>query len=122
LHSRVTLIWSTGQFDGQVADVYNVNTDVPFITSPFGAHGSFHTPQDDDNGAFIHLYDRLAFNFYPPSGHNDIDPLGTPWSLKISDNPVTAPGAVPEPATWALMIAGFGLVGAALRRRPVLAA
>lgn len=26
-------------------------------------------------------------------------------------------GAVPEPATWAMMIAGFGLVGAAARRR-----
>lgn len=26
-------------------------------------------------------------------------------------------GAVPEPASWALMIAGFGLVGAAARRR-----
>ncbi len=26
-------------------------------------------------------------------------------------------GAVPEPATWAMMIAGFGLVGAAMRRR-----
>ena len=27
-------------------------------------------------------------------------------------------GAVPEPATWGLMIAGFGLAGAALRRKP----
>jgi hypothetical protein len=26
--------------------------------------------------------------------------------------------AVPEPATWAMMIGGFGLAGAALRRRP----
>jgi hypothetical protein len=26
-------------------------------------------------------------------------------------------GGVPEPATWAMMIAGFGLVGASLRRR-----
>jgi len=26
-------------------------------------------------------------------------------------------GAVPEPASWALMIGGFGLVGAAMRRR-----
>jgi hypothetical protein len=27
------------------------------------------------------------------------------------------PAAVPEPASWALMIAGFGLVGSAMRRR-----
>ena len=26
--------------------------------------------------------------------------------------------AVPEPATWAMMLAGFGMVGAAMRRRP----
>jgi hypothetical protein len=30
--------------------------------------------------------------------------------------------AVPEPASWALMIGGFGLVGAALRRRATIAA
>ena len=30
-------------------------------------------------------------------------------------------GAVPEPATWALMISGFGLAGAALRRRRAVA-
>ena len=30
---------------------------------------------------------------------------------------VTGDGAVPEPGTWALMLAGFGLAGAALRRR-----
>ena len=26
-------------------------------------------------------------------------------------------GGVPEPAVWAMMLAGFGLMGAALRRR-----
>jgi hypothetical protein len=26
-------------------------------------------------------------------------------------------GAVPEPATWGLMLAGFGIVGGAMRRR-----
>lgn len=30
--------------------------------------------------------------------------------------------AVPEPASWALMIAGFGLVGATMRRRTAIAA
>lgn len=29
----------------------------------------------------------------------------------------TLPGAVPEPGAWALLIAGFGLAGASLRRR-----
>ncbi len=29
-----------------------------------------------------------------------------------------APGGVPEPASWALMITGFGLAGSAMRRRP----
>lgn len=32
------------------------------------------------------------------------------------------PNAVPEPATWALMISGFGLAGATLRRRRALTA
>ena len=31
-------------------------------------------------------------------------------------------GSVPEPATWALMLGGFGLAGAALRRRKAIAA
>ena len=31
-------------------------------------------------------------------------------------------GAVPEPATWAMLITGFGLVGAALRRRTAVPA
>ncbi len=35
---------------------------------------------------------------------------------------ITADGGVPEPATWAMLIAGFGLVGAAARRRTALTA
>jgi hypothetical protein len=31
----------------------------------------------------------------------------------------TTPGDVPEPATWAMMLTGFGLIGLALRRRSV---
>ena len=40
--------------------------------------------------------------------------------IRISD-PAAVTAQVPEPAAWALMIAGFGLVGSALRRRRSLA-
>lgn len=35
---------------------------------------------------------------------------------------ISVSGAVPEPMTWALMISGFGLAGASLRRRRAVAA
>ncbi len=35
---------------------------------------------------------------------------------------ITQPGGVPEPATWGLMILGFGLAGATLRRRTAVKA
>lgn len=35
--------------------------------------------------------------------------------LTITDTPPSV-GAVPEPATWAMMLLGFGLIGATLRR------
>jgi hypothetical protein len=48
------------------------------------------------------------------------------YSVVMSDGIVNgdAPvsGGVPEPAAWALMITGFGLAGAALRRRRITAA
>jgi len=37
------------------------------------------------------------------------------------DDITLSTAAIPEPASWALLIAGFGLVGAAMRRRPVVA-
>lgn len=38
---------------------------------------------------------------------------------QIDDLVVNAAGAVPEPGSWALLIAGFGMIGAALRRTGV---
>ncbi|HEY9234280.1 MAG TPA: PEPxxWA-CTERM sorting domain-containing protein, partial [Phenylobacterium sp.] len=42
--------------------------------------------------------------------------IGDLFSQDIPFSHVTG-GAVPEPATWAMMITGFGLAGAAIRRR-----
>lgn len=52
----------------------------------------------------------LAFSSRNQSGYALLDEVS-----------VTGAAAVPEPTTWALMIGGFGLAGAALRRRQRLA-
>jgi hypothetical protein len=44
-----------------------------------------------------------------------------PTSLVVSPIPGGGPAPAPEPSTWALMILGFGGVGATLRRRRVAA-
>lgn len=40
----------------------------------------------------------------------------------IVDNVLVTQAGVPEPATWAMLIAGFGIVGATMRRRRAIAA
>ncbi|MEG3122657.1 PEPxxWA-CTERM sorting domain-containing protein [Sphingomonas sp. GB1N7] len=50
----------------------------------------------------------------------DSDPAGADDGLAVDDfslTAVTAASAVPETATWAMMIAGFGMIGFAMRRR-----
>lgn len=49
---------------------------------------------------------------------------GTPGTPGTDNQPVVTPpnvnGAVPEPATWGLMLIGFGMVGSLLRRAQTL--
>lgn len=52
------------------------------------------------------LIDRLVFT---------LQPTGT--SVNIDNLQFTTSAAVPEPATWAMLLFGFGLMGAALRSR-----
>jgi hypothetical protein len=44
------------------------------------------------------------------------------FEATLREKITTEVGIVPEPGTWAMMIAGFGLVGGAMRRRRVAAA
>jgi PEP-CTERM motif len=37
--------------------------------------------------------------------------------MALATDGTVGPGAVPEPATWAMMIGGFGMIGGALRYR-----
>jgi hypothetical protein len=56
-----------------------------------------------------------AFRFFTTGGQINLH------NLALTASPVDT-GGVPEPATWALMIVGFGAAGAALRRRRAVAA
>jgi hypothetical protein len=63
--------------------------------------------------------EQYGFNIWPRSAVT-LDP-GQPPTGVISDfapnNSTVAAVATPEPASWALMIAGFGVTGVMLRRR-----
>jgi hypothetical protein len=61
---------------------------------------------------------RFRWSDFNASGSDDGLAIDD-FSLAATLEPVvvTPPPAVPEPATWAMMIGGFGLVGGALRRR-----
>jgi hypothetical protein len=60
--------------------------------------------------------ERYGFNIWPRIGFGNNNQISdfAPDNANIS--------AVPEPAAWALMIMGFGLLGTALRRRHLWAA
>ncbi|CAM3031290.1 PEP-CTERM sorting domain-containing protein [Sphingomonas antarctica] len=53
-------------------------------------------------------------------GQHDATPQtgnGNDYAGNFRFTNVVTPGAVPEPASWALMLGGFGLMGAGVRRR-----
>ncbi|MFN7173606.1 MAG: PEPxxWA-CTERM sorting domain-containing protein [Thermaurantiacus tibetensis] len=106
-------VWTNGGVDtvygpspGVVAFGWNVSLPG---TSPFLRYGVVFTPTEAGS-ATLWFDDWRAGN----------DNIG----LILDDVSVRISGAViPEPATWAMLIAGFGLVGVAARRRqrPALA-
>jgi hypothetical protein len=61
------------------------------------------------NGGTLAGTGTFRLTNFQPTGAN------TPFTIDGSVARITT--AVPEPATWAMMIAGFGLVGGTLRRR-----
>ena len=78
------------------------------------ANGGSHTFDFGSGGKLLVDLDDADFN----GGIVDLNP-GKAKGAKIkADFTLTQlPSAVPEPATWAMMITGFGMLGATLRRR-----
>ncbi|HLZ76839.1 PEPxxWA-CTERM sorting domain-containing protein [Phenylobacterium sp.] len=98
-------------------NIYSSNNDLTWVLA-----GSLVVPPSDAN-------DRYVFDT-GPHVWLDVNSLGIdaryvrvqevsngPWAFTDEVRFANGGGAVPEPASWALMIGGFGLAGAALRRR-----
>lgn len=101
-----------GSADGARSFGYSVN----------GTTGTFTSLSSTNNGGkFIGFADTspISVTFNTSSGREfDIISYVTTTNPVVTPPVITSPlAAVPEPATWAMMIVGFGLVGGAMRRR-----
>ena len=72
-------------------------TGIETIIAEGGTRGDFVGPDLTNGTLFVSTADMM-------------------YRLKIAGGTIGGPG-VPEPATWLMMIGGFGMVGAAMRRR-----
>lgn len=116
---------------------FDVDTDLTYGSEAAKGYARFTALSDDGSyagGVDVYSYDGQPFIFTmgpllfegPTSAPtlktgsfslaNYFDP-SIPYQLEVTD--LTSAGAVPEVATWAMMISGFGLVGGMMRRRTI---
>lgn len=122
LADRVTSGGNNGSFSGGTTDFTTQFSLQGFTDASFslasGAAQFFSkptpmTPTNFDSFAFsgtLANFQSTQFVRYTVVAANGVNP-------GLSNISFSAAGAVPEPASWAMLIAGFGLVGAAARRR-----
>jgi hypothetical protein len=100
--------------------LYRVHAAYVTPTNYSGAPESISNPGFTLSPTLIPL-DNLNFNDYPPTGQSD-----SPFTAAPDLDGVLNSSPVPEPSTWALMLAGFASLGyaahRALRKRRALAA
>ena len=87
--------------EGYTLDLYGTRSDLSLVHATVGLDYAFNTYT---LSGFDNLVSLVFSN--PTNGYIAIDNIDT-----------GANGAVPEPASWALMLGGFGLVGGAMRSR-----
>lgn len=90
--------------------------------TPTGGNAPAGTYTFYNAGAFVQIYNPGADLIDPSDDMFDSITLaqtcpGQDAACAFTRQVLAAPGGVPEPAAWAMMLAGFGLVGSAMRRR-----
>lgn len=105
----------TGRFlsDNRVTDVLLNGSSIVGPGSGFGA-GDWD-PLASTGGTFLGGVNTLSFMV-----QNDALKAGNPLGLRV-EFLTSSVAVVPEPATWGMMILGFGAIGGAMRRRKAAA-
>jgi hypothetical protein len=108
--SHAVLTVTDGYFNGDQFDVNinGVNTDTS-ATSFTGAYEGDNWAAASVNPAFSHSHYSLGAGTYTVTGYA----IETPF-FGVGAGALLL--GVPEPATWAMMLVGFGAVGAAMRK------
>lgn len=102
---------SGGAIDGYITAYLNIPTGLTSL----GIRGTLNL--DCRGGSSCDFGNTGKFGFGDlPSGLSFSSASGVFLSANVTP-PTTPPGAVPEPATWAMMIAGFGFIGGMMRVR-----
>lgn len=105
-------------FPGQVDNPGLVNLVFTYTGPDFRTSGGPFAPIDFNGLGARSIYGQsVVDSFFTQTTKNN--PPITANTATFQVGLVSVP-AIPEPATWAMMIGGFGLVGAAMRRRPTL--
>jgi hypothetical protein len=95
---------------GTVSFAFTGGDSNGYVTGPYAIGQSGSNFFDAFNGTFT----GVTLSFADGASAQDIRQV----RLNAGPTPQSTP-PVPEPATWALMVCGFGAVGAAMRRRKV---
>jgi len=88
------------------------NANGPFAIGT-NAFGIFYDPTKVVNGVYTSNVLYFGLDDQPGQADDNHDDI----IIRVSALDVVDPTGIPEPSSWAMLIAGFGLVGAARRRR-----
>jgi hypothetical protein len=107
----VQIVFGDPRKDGTVTNLTN------FATTDSG-----YNPLTDDNSVIGRQFDAGKSYIRVVEQGSPLPPAQTPFVAPTYTPGPFASGTVPEPASWAMLIAGFGLLGGTVRRRRALVA
>jgi hypothetical protein len=121
---QLSFEWAGAQFTDETGD-FTIGFDVTFgsdtvSTGAASVPSRGFQPWQTFTSTFTATSSSQVLSFLARGGPSGLPPFGLLDGVSLTTvvpPPGPGPGPVPEPATWAMLIMGFGLVGAMARRR-----